>query len=237
MDSVTTVPPSSETSLLSTIERQTGDSPRCAIIWLHGLGADGYDFEPVVDEFDFDRLPAIRFVFPHAPMRAITINGGYVMRAWYDVVSPDFAPGREEAEGVRQSTEQVEALIARENARGIADSRIVLAGFSQGGVIALHAGLRHRQRLAGILALSCYLAQPATLPDEASPENRAVPIFMAHGRRDAVIPYDHGKHSYKRLLELAYPIEWKGYATEHSVCPEELTDIESWLHQVLAAAC
>jgi phospholipase/carboxylesterase len=143
--------------LLPCVERQTGESPKCAVIWLHGLGADGHDFEPIVDEFDFDQLPALRFVFPHAPMRAVTINGGFVMRAWYDIISPDFAPGREEAEDLAQSAQQVAALIARENERGIPDARIVLAGFSQGGVLALHAGLRHPQRLAGILALSCYL--------------------------------------------------------------------------------
>ena len=179
--------------LLQCVERQTGESPRCAIIWLHGLGADGHDFEPIVDEFDFDQLPALRFVFPHAPMRAVTINGGFVMRAWYDIISPDFAPGREESEGVRQSAQQVEALIARENARGIPDARIVLAGFSQGWVIALHAGLRHPQRLAGILALSCYLPMAETLAAEAHAANRDVPIFMDHGQYDAVIPYDFGK--------------------------------------------
>ncbi|MCB1942630.1 MAG: carboxylesterase, partial [Candidatus Accumulibacter sp.] len=167
----------SEDQLLPVIERQTGEAPKCAVIWLHGLGADGHDFEPIVDEFDLDQLPALRFVFPHAPMRAVTINGGFVMRAWYDIVSPDFAPGREEAEGVRQSARQIEALIARENERGIPDARIVLAGFSQGGVIALHTGLRHPQRLAGILALSCYLPMAETLAAEAHAANRDVPIF------------------------------------------------------------
>ena len=223
--------------LLQCVERQTGESPRCAIIWLHGLGADGHDFEPIVDEFDFDQLPALRFVFPHAPMRAVTINGGFVMRAWYDIISPDFAPGREESEGVRQSAQQVEALIARENARGIPDARIVLAGFSQGGVIALHAGLRHPQRLAGILALSCYLPMTDTLAAEAHKANRDVPIFMAHGRNDPVIPYDFGKRSARLLKEEKYPVDWHGYAAEHTVCFEELQDIEAWLHKVLADAC
>ncbi|EXI67840.1 MAG: Carboxylesterase 2 [Candidatus Accumulibacter adjunctus] len=224
-----------DTPLLPAVERTTGESPECAIVWLHGLGADGHDFEPIVDEFDFDQLPAVRFVFPHAPMRAVTINGGFVMRAWYDIVSPDFAPGREEGEHVRESTRQVEALLARENSRGIPDERIVLAGFSQGGVIALHCGLRHSRRLAGILALSCYLPQADTLADEAQAANGDVPIFMAHGRADPVIPYDLGKQSAKLLQARGYPLQWRGYATAHSVCLEELEDIGGWLNQVLAA--
>jgi len=223
--------------LLPSVERQTGESPKCAVIWLHGLGADGHDFEPIVDEFDFDQLPALRFVFPHAPMRAVTINGGFVMRAWYDIISPDFAPGREEAEDLAQSARQVEALIARENERGIPDARIVLAGFSQGGVLALHAGLRHPQRLAGILALSCYLPMTETLAGEASKANRDVPIFMAHGQNDPVIPFDFGKRSCKLLKAEKYAVEWHSYAAEHSVCYEELQDVEAWLHKVLADVC
>jgi len=158
------------------------------------------------------------------------------MRAWYDIVSPDFAPGREEAEHVRESARQVEALLTRENARGIPDERIVLAGFSQGGVIALHSGLRHSRRLAGILALSCYLPQAETLPDEAEAANSDVPIFMAHGRADPLIPYDLGKRSAKLLQAQGYQLQWHGYATAHSVCLEELEDIGGWLNQVLAAA-
>lgn len=230
-------PVTADGPLLPTVERQTGESPKCAVIWLHGLGADGHDFEPIVDEFDFDQLPALRFVFPHAPMRAVTINGGYVMRAWYDIVSPDFAPGREEAEGVRESARQIEALLARENARGIPDARIVLAGFSQGGVIALHTGLRHPRRLAGILALSCYLPLTETLSTEAHRANRDVPIFMAHGHADPVIPYDLGKRSSKLLKAQDYPVQWHAYAAEHTVCMEELTDIENWLNRVLADVC
>ncbi|WP_313952592.1 alpha/beta hydrolase-fold protein [Accumulibacter sp.] len=222
---------------LPAVERQTGESPKCAIIWLHGLGADGHDFEPIVDEFDLDQLPAVRFVFPHAPMRAVTINGGFVMRAWYDIVSLDFAPGREEVEGVRESARQIEVLIAQENARGIPDARIILAGFSQGGVIALHTGLRHPQRLAGILALSCYLPMTETLAAEASAANRDVPIFMAHGQNDAVIPYDMGKRTAKLLKAEKYLVQWHSYAAEHTVCLEELQDIEAWLHEVLVKAC
>lgn len=222
---------------LPTVERQTGASPRCSVIWLHGLGADGHDFEPIVDEFHFDLLPAIRFVFPHAPMRAVTINGGYVMRAWYDIVSLDFSPGREEAEGVRESARYLEALIDRENERGIPDQRIVLAGFSQGGVIALHTGLRHPRRLAGILALSCYLPLSDTLDAEAAEANREVPIFMAHGREDAVIPYELGKRSAKILKAGAYAVQWRGYTADHTVCAEELQDIENWLQRVFVEAC
>jgi phospholipase/carboxylesterase len=234
---MTSVASKTDDPVLECVERQTGESPKCAVIWLHGLGADGHDFEPIVDEFDFDQLPALRFVFPHAPMRAVTINGGFVMRAWYDIISPDFAPGREEADGVRQSAQQVEALIARENERGIPDARIVLAGFSQGGVIALHAGLRHPQRLAGILALSCYLPMTDTLAGEASKANRDVPIFMAHGQNDPVIPYDFGKRSSKLLKGEKYAVEWHSYAAEHTVCYEELRDIDAWLHKVLADVC
>jgi phospholipase/carboxylesterase len=223
--------------LLPAVEIQTGALPKCAIVWLHGLGADGHDFEPIVDEFDLQQLPAIRFVFPHAPMRPVTINAGYVMRAWYDIVSPDFAPGREEAEGVRESARQIEALLARENERGVPDARIVLAGFSQGGVIALHTGLRHPRRLAGILALSCYLPLADTLAVEAHESNRDVPIFMAHGRGDPVIPYDFGRRSARLLEAQKHRVQWHSYAAGHTVCLEELRDVEAWLHQVLADAC
>lgn len=235
MTSLITPAPAAE--LLATVEHSTGESPRFSVIWLHGLGADGHDFEPIVEEFDLDRLPPIRFVFPHAPMRAVTINGGYVMRAWYDVVSVDFSPGREETDGVRQSTAQIEALLARENERGIPAERIVLAGFSQGGAIALHAGLRHSQRLAGVLALSCYLPLSDTLAEEAQASNRQVPVFMAHGRNDPVVPYDYGKRSAKLLKAQGYPVEWHAYESEHTVCPEELADIEAWLHTIISSAC
>lgn len=220
-------------SLLPAVEIETGANPPCAVIWLHGLGADGHDFEPIVDELDLADLPAIRFVFPHAPMRPVTINGGYVMRAWYDIVSLDFSDRREDPQGVRESALQIEALIARENSRGIADEHIVLAGFSQGGAVALHAGLRHKQRLAGILALSTYLPLADTLPAEANVANRAVPIFMAHGRGDTVIPCALGQRSGERLQIMGYPLQWHTYNAEHTVCMEELRDIETWLHGLL----
>ncbi|NMG77644.1 alpha/beta hydrolase [Aromatoleum diolicum] len=221
------------TPVLPTVEVETGPKPTHAVIWLHGLGADGHDFEPLVREFDPDRLPPTRFVFPHAPMRAVTINGGYVMRSWYDIVTTDFARRREDAQGVRESAAQLEALIARENGRGIAAARIVLAGFSQGGAIALHTALRRPQRLAGVLALSTYLPLADTLAAEAQPANRDTPIFMAHGYGDTVIPYDFAERSGTFLRAEGYALDWHAYETEHGVCLEELRDVEAWLARVL----
>jgi len=226
----------SATPLLPAVELESGRQPTHAVIWLHGLGADGHDFEPIVNEFDVARLPPTRFVFPHAPMRPVTINGGYVMRAWYDLLSLDFSQRREDPAGVRESARQVEALIARENARGIADERIVVAGFSQGGAIALHTGLRHGRRLAGILALSTYLPLADSLEAEAAEANRAVPIFMAHGEHDGVIPYAFGAQSAAFLRDQGYPLAWHAYRAEHTLTLEELRDIEAWLATVLAPA-
>jgi phospholipase/carboxylesterase len=219
--------------LLPAVEIQTGPRPTHAVIWLHGLGADGHDFEPVVGEFDARRLPPTRFIFPHAPMRPVTINAGYVMRAWYDLVSLDFTEVREDPAGVRESAAQVEALIAREQGRGVAEANIVVAGFSQGGAIALHTGLRHPRRLAGILALSTYLPLVDTLEREAAPANLDVPIFMAHGEHDGVIPYSFAAQSGRFLQAQGYPLEWHRYRLEHGVSPEELRDIEDWLAKVL----
>lgn len=224
---------SPQTTLLPTVEVETGAAPTHAVIWMHGLGADGHDFEPVVQEFDATKLPATRFVFPHAPARPVTINNGYVMRAWYDIVSLDFSHRREDPHGVEESARQIEALIARENARGIADANIVLAGFSQGGAIALHTALRHAKRLAGVLALSTYLPFADTLATEAHAANRNTPIFMAHGHGDGVIPYGFGQQSAKRLQEHAYPLSWHAYPMEHTVSLDELHDIEDWLASVL----
>jgi len=222
--------------VLPCVEIETGPAPTHSVIWMHGLGADGHDFEPIVDEFDTDRLPPTRFVFPHAPMRAVTINGGYVMRAWYDILSQDFAKRREDPQGVHESASQIEALIARENARGVPDERIVLAGFSQGGAIALHTALRHPRRLAGVLALSTYLPLADTLAAEASDANRDVPIFMAHGRDDHVIPCAFAEKSFVQLREAGYPISWQVYFVEHGIVMEEVRDVEGWLAQVLGAA-
>jgi phospholipase/carboxylesterase len=218
--------------LLETLEIETGASPRAAVIWLHGLGADGHDFEPIVPELGLPAAPTLRFVFPHAPLQAVTINGGAVMRAWYDVTGD----GRQDAAGVRASQARVEALIARERARGIAARSIVLAGFSQGGAIALQTGLRHPDRLAGILALSTYLPLPDTLAQEASAANRDVPIFMSHGIQDPVIPLSWAARSRDHLVALGYAIDWREYPMPHSVCAEEIEDVGRWLRGILGPA-
>jgi phospholipase/carboxylesterase len=221
--------PSSE--LLPAIEIETGARPGRSVIWLHGLGADGNDFVPVLDQLD---LPAhaIRFVFPHAPLQPVTINGGYVMRAWYDIGYQDLTL-KEDEKGVRESQEAVERLIAREVERGVPAERIVLAGFSQGGAIALQTGLRHPARMAGVLALSTYLPLPERLEPELSPANRDLPIFMAHGIEDPIVPLKLAMASCSRLLTLGYPVEWHEYAMPHSVNAEELHHIGQWLGRVL----
>ena len=218
--------------LLETIEIETAPAPRASIIWLHGLGADGHDFEPIVPELELAKTLAVRFVFPHAPARPVTINGGMVMRAWYDVVAAG-GDRREVEPGVRESARGIEALIDRERARGVADRAIVLAGFSQGGAMALHTGLRHPERLGGIMALSCFLPLAETVAAEASTANRDVPIFMAHGTHDPLIPIDRGRQARDLLTRLGYRIEWHEYPMPHSVCAEEVADIAAWLTKIL----
>jgi phospholipase/carboxylesterase len=209
--------------------------PTASVIWLHGLGADGFDFVPIVNEL---RLPAtlpVRFIFPHATARPVTINNGFVMRAWYDILG--FGPGRAEDEaGIRQSEGIVRQYIEGEVAGGIAADRIVIAGFSQGGAIALQTGLRYPQRLAGIMALSTYLPLRATVANEASAANREVPILMCHGLRDPIVPLELGKASRDALLALGYPVEWHAYPMEHQVCMEEVMDISNWLQARLNRA-
>jgi len=223
--------------LLEAIEVETGKNPAASVIWMHGLGADGNDFVPVVSELGLSGAPAVRFVFPHAPMRAVTINNGYVMRAWYDVSPADLAGNSRRADerGVRESQAQIEALIERESARGIALGRVILAGFSQGGAIALQTGLRYAEPLAGIMALSTYLPLAESVPLEAAAANKATPIFMAHGTFDPVVPYAMGAGSMTYLTGLGYPMEWHVYPMQHSVCLEEIQDIGAWLRKVLAA--
>ena len=217
-------------NVLPHITLETGNSPQHSIIWLHGLGADGGDFVPVAEEMS---LPVeVRYIFPHAPMQPVTINGGYVMRAWYDIVATGI-DAQQDASGIRASQAELEKLIAQEKQRGIAAKNIYLAGFSQGGVIALQTGLRHTERLGGILALSTYLALAETLAAEASDPARDTPIFMAHGRSDSVIPYRTGQVSAEKLSGLGYKLEWHEYAMLHSVCMEEVRDIETWLTQRL----
>ncbi|CAN0376711.1 unnamed protein product, partial [Phaeothamnion confervicola] len=199
--------------------------------WLHGLGADGNDFVPIVQELALPPL-GIRFVFPHAPMRPVTINGGFVMRAWYDIVYQDLAL-KEDEHGVRQSQKSVEDLIAREQARGVPANRIVIAGFSQGGVIALQTGLRQPKRLAGVMSLSAYLPLSATLAQERNAANNDVPIFLGHGVSDNIVPMPLGIASRDQLLKLGYDVDWHQYPMAHSVCPQELEDIGAWLTRVL----
>jgi phospholipase/carboxylesterase len=202
---------------------------------MHGLGADGNDFAPIVPELDLRGLAGVRFVFPHAPMQPVTINNGYVMRAWYDVTMDDLE-GRSrkpDEKGVRASQDAVGRLIARESERGIEPGRIVLAGFSQGGAIALHTGLRYPQRLAGVMALSTYLPLADSAAAEAGAANRNVPIFFAHGTYDQVIPLVMATASRDKLRELGYPVEWHEYPMQHSVCAEEVGAIAAWLRGVL----
>jgi phospholipase/carboxylesterase len=222
------------TELLDTVEFETAGEPRASVVWMHGLGADGHDFAPIVPELGLPHALSVRFVFPHAPMRPITINNGWVMRGWYDVRDVD-GERREDEAGVRASHEAIAALIAREHTRGVATSRIVLAGFSQGGAMALHTGLRHAERLAGIMALSCFLPLAARLEHEPRDANRDVPIFQAHGTDDAVIPLAGGRRTRDRLRALGYPVEWREYRMAHAVCDEEIRDIGAWLARVLGA--
>jgi phospholipase/carboxylesterase len=212
--------------MLEAIEIDTAPEPRAAIVWMHGLGADGHDFEPIVPELRLPDSLAVRFVFPHAPVRPVTINNGMRMRAWYDIFQ--FGGGPEDDAGIRASQAQVEQLMAKEQGK-----KIVLAGFSQGGAIALQTALRHRERIAGVLALSTYLPLAGTLDGEKSEANRDVPIFMAHGTYDDIIPLRRAEQSKDFLLKCGYPVEWKTYPMPHSVCAEEIGDISRFLARIL----
>ncbi len=219
------------------IEIETGGAPRASVIWLHGLGADGNDFAPLVPELVRSDWPAIRFVFPHAPVQPVTINGGMRMRSWYDIVSFDLA-GRADSKGVDESVARVEALIAREIERGTPASRIVLAGFSQGGAVTLAAGLRRGEPLAGLVALSTYLplgtdalARLGDAPEAA----RRQPIFLAHGRQDPVVPFAAGQDATRRLREIGMEVEWHEYPMAHQVCLEEIDDLRRWFASRLAS--
>jgi phospholipase/carboxylesterase len=216
--------------MLDAIETCTTPRPDASILWLHGLGADGSDFAPIADEL---ALPlAVRFVFPHAPSMPVTVNGGYVMPAWYDIYSQDIAGGQDEA-GIRNSQSMLTELIGRERSRGINPRRIVLAGFSQGGAIALQTALRYPDRLAGVMALSTYLPLDGSLAAEMTEANRDLPLFMAHGHYDTVIPQQVAAMSRERLKSAGYSVEWHEYPMMHSVCAEELADIRGYLLKVL----
>ncbi len=213
------------------MEIETKPKPSHAVIWLHGLGADGNDFVPVVKQMNLLRL-GVRFVFPHAPMRPVTINGGFVMRAWYDIAYQELA-FKEDERGLRDSQKLIEGLIAHENARGIPSSRIVLAGFSQGGVMTLQVGLRQPKRLAGLMVLSAYLPMSPMIEIERNAASASVPIFMGHGIADNIVPLVLGTMSRDTLSKLGYEVEWHQYPMPHSVCAEELADISAWLKRVL----
>lgn len=224
------------TALLETIELETAPNPTAAVIWMHGLGADGNDFVPIVNELDLGGAPGIRFVFPHAPTRPVTINNGYVMRAWYDISFGDLEGKTRKADekGLRESQAQIGQLIAREKSRGVAANKIVLAGFSQGGAIALQTGLRHPETLAGVMALSTYLPLADSFAAEASAANKKTAVFMAHGTHDPVVPYAMGSNSHELLEKAGYAVEWHDYPMQHSVCLEEVNDIGRWLVSVLS---
>jgi phospholipase/carboxylesterase len=221
--------------LLETIERTTGTEPCWTVLWLHGLGADGNDFAPIVPELVRRDWPALRFVFPHAPQRAVTINGGMRMRAWYDIREANLANRADEA-GVEQSITQVEALIAREATRGVAANRVILAGFSQGGAIALATGLRRSVPLAGVVALSSYLPMHDRAARLLAPRATTQPVFMAHGTQDPVVPYTAGEQSAALLRQLGFAIDWHRYPMAHSVCAEEIGDLGDWLSRLFHAA-
>ncbi len=223
------------TILLPHIQIETAPQPSAAVIWLHGLGADGNDFAGLVPELDLSGCPAIRFIFPHAPAIPVTVNGGYVMPAWYDIFGADLV-SRQDAVGIRASEQAVTALIEREIARGIPASRIVLAGFSQGCAIALHTGLRFPQTLAGIMALSGYLPLAEHFATERAPANAHTPIFMAHGNQDPVVIPERGEASRDLLVKMGYPVQWHSYPMPHSLHPREVADIAVFLKKVLAPA-
>ena len=215
--------------LLDAIEIETGKNPAASVIWLHGLGADGHDFEPIVPELKLAK--PVRFVFPHAPVRPVTINQGMRMRAWYDILQ--LGGGPEDEAGIRASQRMIEELISEEKGKGLPAAKIVMAGFSQGGAIALQTALRYPERFAGVLALSTYLPLAGSLQSERSQANQDIPIFMAHGRYDDIIPLRRAEESRKLLEAAGYPVEWHEYPMPHSVCAEEIADIAAFLARIV----
>ncbi|KMM75188.1 carboxylesterase [Xanthomonas sp. NCPPB 1128] len=214
--------------MLETVEHETGAAPRWTVLWLHGLGADGNDFAPLVPELLRPHWPALRFVFPHAPVRAVTINNGVRMRAWYDIVSMDFS-NRADSAGVAESVAQVEELIAREDARGVPAERLLLARFSQGGAITLAAGLRRERPLAGLIGLSTYLPELESVARWHAPAALRQPLFMAHGQGDPVIPQPYAERTAQTLQALGMPVQWRRYPMAHQVCAEEIADLGDWM--------
>ena len=218
---------------LPTVDIETAPNPTHSVIWLHGLGADGNDFAPIVPELAAPEWPALRFVFPHAPVRPVTVNGGMPMRAWYDIVGVDLV-SRQDESGMRASIASVNALLTQENERGVPTSRILLAGFSQGGAIALAAGLRHAEKLAGVIALSTYLPLHESFAAERSAANAATPIFWGHGTADPIVPLTRGVTSRDLLQSLGYHVAWHTYPMPHSVCADEVADLRRWMTGRLA---
>jgi phospholipase/carboxylesterase len=214
------------------VEIETGNHPTGTVIWMHGLGADGHDFEPIVPELVRPGERALRFVFPHAPVRPVTLNGGYPMRAWYDIISIERRAAQDEV-GIRSSHGLIEKLIRRENERGIDTSRIVLAGFSQGGAMALYSGTRYPQTLAGIIGLSCYMLLEAQFTAERAAANHATSIFLGHGTQDPMVSPMLGEETRRLLEKEGYSVEWHAYPMPHSVCAQEVADIAAWLRRVL----
>lgn len=217
--------------VLEVVVRETGPNPRYVVVWLHGLGADGHDFEPIVTQLLSAERRPVRFVFPHAPVRPVTINGGLTMRAWYDLAGPDIARDQD-LTGIHDALARVEALLDTEISRGIPAGRIVLAGFSQGGAIALRCGLARTRPPAGIAALSCYLLEGDRLEAWASPESAAVPVFMGHGEFDPMVPCELGRRSADRLQVAGYPVSWHTWPMPHAVCTEEIQALDQWLEEI-----
>ncbi len=218
---------------LETLEAETAPNPSASLIVLHGLGADGNDFVPVAEQLDLEALGPMRFIFPHAPVRPVTINGGYRMRAWYDILGTDLVKREDEA-GLRESQAEIDALITRERTRGVAAARIVLMGFSQGCAMALLTGLRHAERLGGVIGLSGYLPLADTTAAERHEANRDLPIFMAHGLRDPIVPIGRAQASRDALRALGHVVQWHEYPMEHSVCGPEIAALNDWLVARLA---
>lgn len=216
------------------IEIETGPHPTASIIWLHGLGADGHDFEPIIPELGLPESLVVRFVFPHAPYRPVTVNGGATMRAWYDIAM-DGRGFRQDETHIRDSEQTLRRLISQECDRGIDSRRIVLAGFSQGAAIALHTGLRYPQTLAGIMALSMPVPLPECIASELNPANARVPVFLAHGTQDHVVPFTMGEYGHRLLEQIGLPVEWHSYPMDHTVSLEEIAHIRAWLGRVLPA--
>ena len=218
---------------LEVIEAQTGEDPVATILIMHGLGADGQDFLPIAEQLDLSSVGPVRFLFPNAPVMAVTINGGYKMPAWYDILGADLVKREDEA-GLRQSRESIEELLAHEKARGMPANQIVVAGFSQGCAMALMVGLRHADKLAGVIGMSGYLPLADQTLAERSAASQGMPIFLGHGTHDGVVPMTRATASRDALTAMGYAVDWHAYPMEHSVCPQEIKDLEAWLLKVLA---